>query len=219
MKGTRIKTISAILSLTFFLAVLTGCVDLGTNRNSYLPEDYTGGFGIPFGSGIEYYWVETYEECVSAIELLKSHGSTFDKSVFFAYEGELFDTKFCFIMDRRNSDRIAFGDNPYDRKSVGVSIESCAFFEDVEIDELVYSYISHYNAYAFYMNHDNADEITEGMLSSEQLRCEFNSITSKYEIYSGDNMLFGITYLGQENAELSDDCINAIIGSLKIVHE
>ena len=51
---------------------------------------------------LEFWWVETYDECMEAIELLKSHDSTFRKTAIFTYDGELFDTKYCFKISHNN---------------------------------------------------------------------------------------------------------------------
>ena len=112
---------------------------------NYFPEGYTGGFGIEKDDyNTAYYWVETYEECAQAIELLKSHGSTFSKNVIFTYEGDLFDTKYCFMIGRMQSEKIKYGENPFDRWAEYVEIWSFAFYDDVAIDELIYSYTSEY---------------------------------------------------------------------------
>ena len=116
---------------------------------NYFPEGYTGGFGIEPGNPSACYWVETYEECQAAIDLLKSHGSTFSETAIFTYEGYLFDTKYCFFIDRNKADYIPYGDNPFDRKAEEVKVVSYAFCEDVTIDELIYSYITLYVAKIF----------------------------------------------------------------------
>ncbi len=140
-------------------------------KDTYFPEGYTGGFGISHGdTDAAYYWVETYEECVEAIELLKSYGSTFITSSIFSYEGDLFDTKYCFSIGREHSDEIEYGENPFDRWAEDVYIRSYAFYDDVTIDELIYSYTSRYKCTKlfptrlFRENYDMNSDIIAGEL-------------------------------------------------------
>ena len=105
----------------------------GNNQYHYLyPEGYSGGFDQSPGENVEFWWVETYEECLAAIDLLKSHGSSFSPNLVLAYDGELFDSKYCFTFTGVGSktDKIKWGDNPFDRHAENVTIRSFAFFEE-----------------------------------------------------------------------------------------
>lgn len=147
MNKTLKKTIAFLLMVyTFAYTLLLSSCDYHGSDN-YFPEGYTGGFHIDRGSGAAYYWVETYEECQAAIELLKSHGSRFGQTLIFTYEGELFDTKYCFSINRKRADKIKYGEDPFDRYADGVYVFSYAFYDDVTIDELIYSYVGWHNAY------------------------------------------------------------------------
>lgn len=133
-----------IISLILFVCMFCGFVgcefssdNSGKNGNhtewNFYPNGYTAGFPSRINKNaprIEFWWVETYEECQEAIELLKSHDSTFDKTAIFTYDGELFDTKYCFEISLENNLTvpIEFGDNPFDRRAGGVKITSYAFF-------------------------------------------------------------------------------------------
>ena len=177
MEKTMLKIISAILIFVFYTIAFSSCsfikddIDNLLDDNdfdnlydddfvcedwNFYPEGYTCGFGLQPGSTLEYWWIETYDECINAIKLLESHGSTFSDHITFSYEGGLFDTKYCFILGGKK-DEISFGDNPFDRYAEGVIIQTYAFFEEVSIDEINYSYISNYEAYIYgigtvYMN-------------------------------------------------------------------
>jgi hypothetical protein len=93
MKKT-IKTISLLLAVSLCLS-LFGCDyinewmgkngeqnvgesdDVVLGNHSYhelFPDGYTGGFHHQPGANIEYWWVETYEEAIEAIELLENRG-------------------------------------------------------------------------------------------------------------------------------------------------
>ena len=118
-------------------------------NKDYFPEGYTGGWKTNPESYTEYYWVETYEECQAAIELLKSHGSTFYPTVIFTCEDDSFDVKYCFEMNRTKSESIHYGENPFNRRVYDVYITSVGFYDEVTIDELVYSSMQNYNALGF----------------------------------------------------------------------
>ena len=126
----------------------------GINGNhpnwNFYPEGYTAGFPSRINKNapmVEYWWVETYDECLEAITLLLSHGSTFEKSAIFTYDGELFDTKYCFEITLENAltEPIKFGDNPFDRRAGGVKITSYAFFDEVTIEEINHNDVKNYS--------------------------------------------------------------------------
>ena len=151
MKKLILKIISITLILVFSTIAFSSCFSWGkipSKYPSFYPEGYTGGFRIDPGCPVEYWWVETYEECVDAIKLLKNHGSTFSENLKIAYDGDLFDTKYCFLFDGEK-DKIKFGDNPFDRYAENVTIYTFAFFDDVSIDEINHSYVYLYEAYVY----------------------------------------------------------------------
>ena len=156
------KIIALVMVLSICILSLVSCDILDdinifnrTSRVKY-PDGYTGGFTVNLNDkDTEIYWVETYEEAVEAIRLLKSHGSTFssDSPAIFNYEGNLFDVKYCFKMDGEygvDKQGIKYGDNPYDRWAKNVEVTAYAFFDDVTIDALVYGYVNDYHAYSFW---------------------------------------------------------------------
>lgn len=152
MKKLIIKSVSLMLILILSALMLFSCdwFDLvyRGDPNGIYPDGYTGGFGIEGQSGEEIWWVETYEECLAAIEQLKAHGSTFYYDSLFVYEGDAFDVKYCFTFSGKD-DRIKFGDNPFDRYAKHIDIDTYAFFDDVTIDEINYSYLINYEVYWF----------------------------------------------------------------------
>ena len=212
------KVIRIIALLITIITLLSSC-DLVPLKNSYLPEGYTGGFGIPYGSGEEYYWVETYEEATEAVKLLQSHGSSFNESVIFSYEGDLFDTKYCFVMNYKKSDRITFGDNPFDRKAEGVLVRSYLFFDDVKVDDLAYSYISNYKTYGFMLNHEYVDKYgTDNLMQNEYDYCWVEA-GERYHIFNSntDTPVFILNSLGTQKSELTNECVDAILDSLVFI--
>ena len=66
-----IKIISATVILATLFS-LCSCGHIWRGGSINYPEGYTGGHGISYGSSVEYYWVESYEECLDAIETIKS---------------------------------------------------------------------------------------------------------------------------------------------------
>ena len=82
----------------------------------------------------------------------------------------LFDTKFCISINERSSKRIKYGENPFDRRAKVVSVHAYAFYEDVTIDELNYSYTSNYSCYALYATEDFYNLYkSEGCFSSDMM--------------------------------------------------
>ena len=212
--------------------------DIGHNRHDLFPDGYTGGFYHQPGANIEYWWVETYEEVIEAIELLKSHGSTFSQDpsyqLLLTYEGDLFDVKYCFTIAGvgGKTEKIKWGDNPFDRHAENVKINSYAFFEDVTIDEINHSYITNrhtrYKAYIYGINNavvfDNS--IPNELVIGEWR--EFNKTDKgdgNYAISVCHNEQKAITistcfYLTEDEVEdlkMTEECINALIHSSKVI--
>ena len=144
MKNSVKRFIAFILLICTFGSTLLLSSCYNASIEHHFPEGYTGGLGIDDGSGNAAYWVETYEECMAAIELLKSNGSTIPAVIISSYEGDLFDIKYCISMNIRFSDKIKYGENPFDRYAYGVSVQSYAFYEDVTIEQINYSYVREY---------------------------------------------------------------------------
>ena len=116
-------------------------------KHDLVPEGYTGGFtperNLHYLTG--YYWLETYEEVLAAIELLESHGSTITRSIGFDCDGELLDVKWCFRYERRYAEPLEEGGDFFDRKIDGGEFCWFAFYEHCSIDKLVYSYVTLYD--------------------------------------------------------------------------
>lgn len=150
------KTTSIILCLVMIATtvLLSSCSNLFAKGEYDFPEGYTGGFRrySEFERQEVSYWVETYDELVAAMELLKSHGSTFAERAIFTYEGDLFDTKYSLTFRRKKSDKIKYGEDPFDRWAEDVVVLSWAFYDEVSIDELNYSYVQNYKCYGIYEN-------------------------------------------------------------------
>lgn len=180
----------------------------------YYPEGYTAGFGqhrIYDAPYPKFYWLETYDELVEAMKSLESHGSTFKKMAFSDYEGELFDVKYCITMG--SSETVAFGENPYDRKASRVFIQSYAFFEDVTLDELLYSNVSKYDTLLLHYCDDGKIDKFEPV-PFENLTWEYMEYVEEYRIMSGENYIFFIQRTKNlETIEISDDVMEAIVNS------
>ena len=144
--------------------------------DSIVPKGYTGGMTGDTHFHEEYgvYWLETYEEVLEAVELLKSHGSTIQRSIAFNCEGELLDSKYCFIYPRSKAEPLEEGKNFFDRKMDGVEFSWYAFCDkDVAIDDFLYyqcviwDYDVIYIKYTFgtwwdrdFSNIENTDELS-----------------------------------------------------------
>lgn len=215
--------------LSFLLIIVLSCsiiscakVDAEHTDTTFYPEGYTCGFPNLIrqpGSELEFWWVETYDECLSAIDLLKSNGSSFVKTAIFTYECDLFDTKYCIKISGNNinTEKIKFGDNPFDRKAFDVEITSYAFFDDVSIDEINYGDIENYHVYLL-----RADGVNE-VLPSDGLRYEWgiNGANKKACYVSSDSgksycEIVCISCSVDDDTLMSDDSIDKIIESIVI---
>ena len=104
-------------------------------------DGYTGGVtsNAEFHEKYGVYWLETYEEVLEAVELLKSHDSTIDCTLAFDYEGELFDSKFCFWYEKEKAEIHEEGKSFFDRKIDGGKFEWFGFYDDITIEEMMYN--------------------------------------------------------------------------------
>ena len=230
MKKHLIKFISVVLIFILSAFTLSSCGLMYRTRFFKYPDGYTAGFGYnhPMDS-TEYAWVETYEEVEEAIELLSSHGSNFYKTAFFNYEGDLFDTKYCFKFQGKK-DNIKYGENPFDRYAEKVYIYSYAFFEDVTIDELVFSHLIDYDV--AYLNPDGGfyrycqTDNTIKSLPRESLTHDWKEYSYSFPVHYDDVFIFSVrrekwnTELHKfEETEISYKCVEAILGSVKVFGE
>ena len=218
---TRFLAFLLTISLSL-LVVSCAKTDIGHTNDAFYPEGYTCGFPNFIrqpGSELEFWWVETYDECLSAIDLLKSHGSTFAPNAIFSYEGDLFDTKYCIKISGNNinTERIEFGENPFDRKAFDVEITAYAFFEDVSIEEINYGDIRNYNVYEL-----RADRVNKA-LATKQLSYEWetNSVNRKICYVSSDNgaLYCKIVHMPKdyEDTVMSDECIRTILEHIWVI--
>lgn len=230
------KSVSVILAVIVLMLSLSSCDYVIGNYDSYAPDWYIGGYeGMHNGSGQEFYWVESYDEMLEAVELLKSHGSTFAPSLIFTYDGELFDTKYCFHMSERRAERIKWGENPFDRKVENVRVESVAFLEDVSIDWVRKHYISSCDAYELRYNFsltdnpkiDYANLPREWKVEEMKVNVKVNQAQDEIDydlcydksciITVDEGKTIEIYDFFEDSAEvMSDECLNALLGSLTV---
>ena len=237
MKKHLFKFVSILLIFVLTVLSLSSCgLYLSTNAFKY-PKGYTGGFGSRDpASTAEFAWVETYEEVLAAVELLSSHGSRFFKNTFFSYDGDLFDTKYCFVF-LFEKDYVKFGENPFDRYAGEIYIQSFAFFEEVTIEELIYSSTSRYDVLYFYP-YDNFqkyyqtnDILTKlpkkhltyrGNLTSGRVVIEYDNVYSDdepCEIVQMYREKWDSELKKRVNYEISEETLDAILDSIIIFGE
>lgn len=233
MKKQLIKIISTILLCITLVAVFSGC-DLVSYGNHIFPDGYTCGIHIEPGSKQEYWWVETYDECIEAIEMLRINGSTFADDIVLAPEEDLFDVKYCFAIvgDDRRGERIKFGENPFDRWAYDVIIYTYVFLDNVTIDELVYSDVGLYNAYKIH-TWPEYQEIINNDISKDELKTEgwrkalevIGASVYIFNVYHNDILAIRIRtcfYLLDEEYStiinlMNDELIGYIIESKRII--
>ena len=199
------------------------------NNRDFYPEGYTGGLNFHSlydGPVVEYYWVETYEELSDGIEALKENGSTFDtmSNIIPAIETDdlPFDVKYVFFISGDQCRKYGEQGDFFDRKLENVTVLTYIFFDEVTIDELVFSNVIHYDCYTIITKTADA-EYCGVDFSTETLRCEYYFTNSEYmalySIYCADDLIAEIHSLNTEITEdmkISDEDINSIINSLVI---
>ena len=217
MKNHLPKLIAMILASVLMLIALTSCgIYLGWNPP--FPEGYTGGIGIDPGSPVEPYLFDTYDELVDAVEKLKSKGSTFNKTSIITCE-EYFDIKYLLIINSDKTNKIKYGDDPFDRCVKDVDISSFVFFEDVSISELSYSHFLMYNNYHFTLSENDKQLIEEFKLNLENVKLN-NPVhldgIGYYIRYNG--VLICKMFNSHKDAEeLSNEEIKTIINSIELL--
>ena len=212
MKKIIIKTISAALVFVLTIVALSSCGGIGKRKtegfrdNTYFDE---------------YWWEESYAGCVDGIKRLKSHGSTFIKTIPISYEGELFDMKYCIHSNKLLADREAsiFVDR-FDRKIENVLVMCFAFFDDADLYDIRRSYLSHYKAYRIIISTEYAEKFgfNYNELTVDLLQCSFieDYLTYEYRLKSDDTLVLSIESSSSQNSKLSDEAIQAIIDSIDI---
>ena len=225
------KTLSILLLTFLLLPSLSSCLKLGTYKyNGTFPDDYTGGFGSIHTKPITYFWLETGEEVISAVESLKSYGSTFKEDSIFICDTDLFDTKYLFVFSEDIKNSIKYGENPFDRYSKNVSISSYAFFEDVSIEEINYSYVSLYDAFGVVVDYPTYQLCSDTGFSA----LEDNGWENKHDIeglsspkcirktYNGQELFFAESCFSDERQiNMTEECIIEFLskGSFVLLNE
>lgn len=228
----RLLSVFLVIILIVSLAVGAFILYNAWIRNLYaMPEGYTGGFKHYYGqTKMEYYWVETYDECIAAIEKLESHGSKINKSLILSEEREGMDVKYCFQFTAFGTDSIVFGEDPFDRYSGNVTVDSFIFYEDVEIDELVYSYVTDYNyAEVAYISTqpylemlNKYPDATNEDFEVKYIRMEYfdesgRGVEIRMVIYYKDCYIYETWYYEGEVSGISEEDIRSVVKSVVLV--
>ena len=167
------KLLSLALIYSMLISFLTGCSIFGnTNGNDFaeetekdttnepnsvngfgyssiahlVPKGYTGGFAETPSMHLEfgYYWLETYEEVLDAIELLTSHGSTVKQTLGFNCDGDLLDVKWCFKYSRSEAEPLEEGKSFFDRRIDYGEFAWYGFYEELEIEKIYFDNVRRY---------------------------------------------------------------------------
>ena len=210
-----------------FLSVISfvSCDDiydiLYPNKKSYVPEGYTGGieYDDHFHGVYEIKWVETYEEMMDAVTLLRSHGSTIYDTTVFNCEEDGLDVKFCFTSRRDKAPALQDGENYFDRCIDGVSITQYIFLEDVTIEELEYSMWEGYEAMCVRKSslYDKPDDLPalENIEFVRWIAEDAQNGYGHYEIRYNDRIQILLS-MGYEECTLTEKQIDVLKNSLEI---
>lgn len=215
------RTVSLVLSAVILVStlLLSSC-GLYLGWESGFPDGYTGGVGIQPGTHLQPYCLDNYDEVVEAIELLKSHGSTFGYSEIVRENAEGFDIKYVIIIDGSKADKIEYGENPYDRRAEDVSIYSYVMLEDVTVKELEYSNVMLYDHYRVMNSSDTESILNNPKFSKESLKIEYIAVQGEEHIYNvlyGDKRFVSITANDDETKELTDGDVKMIAASVEFL--
>ena len=142
---------SVLLSLVSCEIISTANILIREFRILYgLYEDsdgYTGGFPMEphFASSFAFNWFETYDELMEALNRTRAYGTKIPVTPYFDCEEEYgVDVKFCVLMPRKYEEDLKEGQDCFDQYIYSIGIHSFVFFDEVSIDELVYSDYSSY---------------------------------------------------------------------------
>ena len=185
-------------------------------HSSRFPEGYTAGFGgdpCMFDT-IGFYWLETYDEVLEAIELLESHGSQIESRFGLTCDGEPYDIKWCFSFRWSKAEELEEGKNFFDRKIDGGYFNCYIFRKDVTIDVLNYSKITFYDV--LYFQDQNTDVIIEDRENLSYNYCEYNGHPGYDFIYSGKKIAW-LRHGRDHDEHLTDEYLEALLDSLVVV--
>ena len=148
------RAVSLLLMVVILCVALSSCkihiLNFDFNWEPPFPEGYTGGLPVVMdGTGLEVYLFETYDELMTAVNSLKSHGSTFEDHGIVNCDEKEFDVKYILTLSAFESDKIIKqGEDPFNRRATNVTITSYIFFEAVSAEELAYSSVDRYDCYS-----------------------------------------------------------------------
>ena len=159
--------VSIVLSFVSCRAVgyIISCLDTGGARGYAewyegcpVPEGYTGGLNknYQYHTVTEIKWLETYDEMLDAVTRLRAHGTEIDPIALFDCEEYGFDLKFCMEFNRPK-EPLSEGQGYFDRKLIGVIVNTYVFFEDITIEKLVYSAVDMYKNVSTVNNRYHSD--------------------------------------------------------------
>lgn len=141
------KSLKLVISLVLCLAVVLSFVSCGLIYQPKRPAGYTGGWAINH-SGVDIYWVETYEEAMEAIEHLEAYDNEIKQGLISSYENEKVDAKYCFMLYTNNTKKRKKGQKWYDHKYSKVNVVYFGFLDNVTIEELEYSFFDKYKSFS-----------------------------------------------------------------------
>ena len=115
-----------LLKILTCVAVITSCL---LSLVSCVISDY-------FNNKVKTYWVETYEEAMDIIEVLKSYGNEIPRHVISSYENDYVDAKYRFIVNTTDTAIKKPGEKWYERKFYSVvAIDYYGFLGNVSTEE------------------------------------------------------------------------------------
>ena len=210
--------ISVLLSLTSCDAIYKKLKE----ANSKVPPGYTGGFNTDphYHNTYEIKWLETYDELINAVTLLKANGTKIGdkrylrREPIFNCEEYGLDVKFCIKFNRNLAEEFKEGKDYFDRHIEYVDIKCYVFLESVSINELEYDLLSRYKRIRVGII---SDELFDDPRGADDIRIYYSTdenVKNGYYIY-----YYGKNQLGIDTNidEIPEDVIEILEKTLTII--
>lgn len=193
--------------------------------NKIVPEGYTGGFvyDLAFHSVYGIYWLETYEEVLEAVELLKANGSIVEPRIGVEFGEEQFDVKWAFVYQRKYAEPKEEGKNFFDRRIDNGDFKCYIFRTNVTIERLIYNTVFSYKAVQIttknFVKVEDAEELHISWFRKDDYFFDQPYRSDPYEIVYNDMTLaeIDVKTFNDDHRKLEDDFLNLIMNSLVFV--
>lgn len=218
-----IKIILNILVCLSFVISLTACDLLNVfgirqGNDDIVPNGYTGGVTNDkhYHYVYETVWLETYDELTNALTLLKSNSSEIPKTPIFNCEKYGIDVKYRISFSRDKSEKLQEGREYFDRRLERITVTWYAFFEELTVEELIYSRWNRYYSASVFFDSERIDipsDVNDVMISIKE---PYPNEDIEYNVFYSEKNQFKIlmnspeSYLSEEQLDILEQTIEFI---------